>query len=93
IFSKFLAEDLQQLVLDLYLQPQYAQTAEEVDLDKEWQQVFEELKRLSTKEQITQIAQELDELDGKTTKTDQEEQLQADLLEKVNVVVSRSKLK
>ncbi|MBU2543258.1 DNA primase, partial [Patescibacteria group bacterium] len=47
IFSKFLAEDLQQLVLDLYLQPQYAQTAEEVDLDKEWQQVFEELKRLS----------------------------------------------
>ena len=90
-FSKFLPEDLQQVVLDLYLQPQYAATADEVDLEKEWQPVFDDLKRLSIKDQVTEITKELNQLDNKAKKTKEEEQLQSDLLEKV--VVLRSKLK
>ena len=90
-FGKFLPEDLQQLVFDLYLQPQYARNVEEMDLDKEWPKIFADLKRFSIQQQISQITQELDELDAKSTKTDQEEKRQAELLEKI--VVLGSKLK
>ncbi len=90
-FGKFLPEDLQQLVFDLYLQPKYARNIEEVDLDKEWQKVFTDLKRLSIQGQVSQITQELDKLDAKQTKTDEEEKKQVELLEKI--VVLGSKLK
>lgn len=90
-FNKFLPEDLQQLVLDLYLQPKYAKTADEIDLNKEWNKIFPELKRLFIQGQISQITKELDKIDNKYEKTSGEEQLQTDLLEKI--VILRSKLK
>ncbi len=90
-FSKFLPEDLQQLVFDLYLQPQYARNVEEIDLDKEWQKTFSTLRRLATKEQISKITTQLDKLDAKAQKTAQEEQQQLELLEQI--VLLRSKLK
>lgn len=86
-FSKFLPEDLQQLVFDLYLQPQYARNVEEINIEKEWSKIFTDLKRLSIQSQVAQITKELDELD---VKTDKEEQRQVELLEKI--VVLRSKL-
>lgn len=82
-FSKFLPEDFQQLVLDLYLQPQYASLIEELDIDKEWQQSYTDLKRLSLQQQIAKITQELDNLDAKTTKTKVEENRQSELLAEI----------
>lgn len=90
-FGKFLPEDLQQLVFDLYLQPQYARNIEEMDLDKEWPKIFTDLKRLAIQEQVSRITKELDELDIKPTKTEAEEKKQAELLEKI--VVLGAKLK
>jgi len=90
-FSKFLPEDLQQLVFDLYLQPKYARNVEEIDLDKEWQKTFIDLKRLSIQGQISQITKELDVLDAKPTKTEAEEKKQIELLEKI--VILGAKLK
>jgi len=82
-FGKFLPEDFQQLVFDLYLQPQYARNIEELDLDKEWQKTFKDMRRLSIQEQVTQITKELDQLDSKQTKTEDEEKKQSELLEKI----------
>jgi len=82
-FGKFLPEDFQQLVFDLYLQPKYARNIEELDLDKEWQKTFKDMRRLSIQEQVTQITKELDQLDSKQTKTEDEEKKQSELLEKI----------
>ena len=90
-FGKFLPEDLQQLVFDLYLQPQYASSIKEINLDKEWPKLFLDFKRLSIQKQISQITKELDGLDLKQIKTTKEEEKQAELLEKI--VVLGSKLK
>jgi DNA primase len=90
-FGKFLAEDLQQLVFDLYLQPQHARNIEELDLAKEWPKIFSDLRRLFIQSQVSLITKELDGLDAKQTKTEAEEKKQAELLEKI--VVLGSKLK
>lgn len=82
-FSKFLPEDFQQLVFDLYLQPQYANLVEDLDIDKEWQQTYTDLKRMSLQEKIAQITQELDQLDAKVEKTKEEEEQQSKLLAEI----------
>ncbi|MBT4005072.1 MAG: hypothetical protein HN679_05060, partial [Candidatus Pacebacteria bacterium] len=56
---------------------------EELDLDKEWQKTFKDMRRLSIQEQVTQITKELDQLDSKQTKTEDEEKKQSELLEKI----------
>jgi DNA primase len=90
-FGKFLAEDLQQLVFDLYLQPQYAQNYEEKDSNDEWLKVLPNLQRSAVKSQISEITHELDKLDQKQTKTNQEEERQSELLEKIVDLRSKTK--
>ncbi len=65
IFGKFLPEDLQQLLFDLYLQPKYVQNVDQIKIDQEWEKSFTELKRLSIQKQMSLVTKELDKLDEK----------------------------
>lgn len=90
-FSQFLPSDLQDLLMELHLRQEHLASLEQLDLAKEWQQTLSQLKTLAIQEKIEKITQKLDRLDQKGTKTEAEEQLQADLLEEI--VSLKTKLK
>ncbi len=82
-FMKQLPEDQQQLVSEVYLQPDYIEIVDELDLEKEWDNTLKDLKALSVAEAVAQITHELDQLDAKAEKTPQEEARQSELLKQI----------
>jgi DNA primase len=89
VMSK-LAEDRQQLLSDLYLQQEYLENSDQLDLKKELLKTEKELQQLQKTAQIQQITAELDELDGKSHKTAEDEARQEELLKQI-VVLRRKK--
>ncbi len=91
VWSQTLPEDLQELLLDLYLQPQYQQIKDETEIDEEWQKTWPTVQAAQIQRQIAQITAELDALDQKDTKTEAEEKQVQEYLEKI--VMLRGKIK
>jgi len=91
-FTKFLAEDLKQLLFDFYLNPQYVSILDKLDLEKEWQQTIHELKKIDIKDKITQINQKIEKLDRKANKSEQEEKKQDELLAQIADLQRKSRL-
>jgi hypothetical protein len=90
-FSKLLAEDLQQLLLEITLHPDHIKLLPDLDVEKEWQKSVNELIGLDIDEEIQRIQQELDSLDEKNEKSAADEVRQAELLRKVVQLRARSK--
>lgn len=82
-FSKFIAEDLQELLFDLHLNPEHLDMLSKLNITQEWSKTLKKFKQSVIKVQIKSITQELDELDKKRTKTPDEEERQNELLKKI----------
>lgn len=82
-FSANLAEDLQSLLSEIYLSEEYLNSLEEMKLEEEWKQSLANLKQMSVSERIKEITEKLDQLDGKTHITPEDEKLQAELLREI----------
>ncbi len=82
-FTSTLPGDLQQIVSDVYLHPQYVEIVDEIDFAEEWRNTFGELKKMSAGDEIKEIAKELDKLDELREKTPEQEDRQAELLQRI----------
>ena len=89
-FSQSLPEDLQSLLSEIYLTPEYVTALEEMKIEKEWQNSFKNLQDLNVTTKATQITKELDVLDSKKEKTAQDEARQAELLRQIVLLKKKS---
>lgn len=89
--AKTLPEDQQQLLFDIYLDPEYLALLESIEIAVEWLRPWQELHSTTVKDQVTKITQELDQLDSKAELTIEEEQRQQELLKEI--VKLKSKVK
>ncbi|MBU0978949.1 hypothetical protein KKF92_03965, partial [Patescibacteria group bacterium] len=78
-----LAVDQQELLMAIWLDPEYGRLSESVDLAEEWRQNLVDLQALFNQTRKKTITQQLGVLDTKLTKTPQEEQVQTELLEEL----------
>ncbi|MFH1967059.1 MAG: DNA primase [Patescibacteria group bacterium] len=78
-----LAVDQQELLMAIWLDPEYGRLSESVDLAEEWRQNLVDLQALFNQTRKKTITQQLGVLDIKLTKTPQEEQVQTELLEEL----------
>lgn len=82
-FSKKLPSDQQELLSDIYLSPDFISLADDLNLDQEWSEAFKNFSQMSITEKIKQIAKELDKIDSKSKKTEEDEKRQAELLQEI----------
>ncbi len=85
-FKKFvenLAEDLKARLFDWYQDPEFIKLKEETSLSNEWQKTLTKLKKLAVQAKISQVNQEIEELDTIKNKTKQQETRLAELLQKI----------
>jgi DNA primase len=66
-FVRELAEDLQQALSLIMLQPEYMSLSEDVDVLEEWRHTVRDLKQIVITERIAAISQELSQLDSDQT--------------------------
>lgn len=79
-----LPEDIQSMLSDAYLNPEYTQMLDtDIDLQLEWQQTVRELTQLSVKHQTEEISRQLSKLDQIQDKTPEQEVQHTELLQKV----------
>jgi DNA primase len=90
-FSKNLGEDLQQLLLELLLNPTYLKLLPDLDIEKEWNKSVTELIELDIGEEVQRIQTELDSLQQKAELSAEDEQKQAELLRRVVQLRTRKK--
>jgi len=81
-----LAVDQQELLMAIWLDPEYSRLAESIDLAEEWRQNFTDLQILFNQTRKKAITKQLEVLDTKLSKTPQEEQAQAKLLEELSQI-------
>lgn len=72
-FSKKLAEDLKEKLMELLLNPEFEKNIKNVELEKEWQKALYQVKKNIVHAEIEEINQEIKELDKKNQRTDTEE--------------------
>lgn len=90
-FAKSLPSDLQQLVSDMYLHPEYTSMLETLKIEQEWKKTLVELTDVTVTQEIDQITQELEKLDRKREKTAAEEASQAELLQRIVILKRKTK--
>jgi DNA primase len=90
-FSQNLAEDLQQILLELLLNPTYIKLLPELDIEKEWNKSVNELIDLDITEEVQRIQGELDSLQQRAELSDEDEQKQVELLRRVVQLRNRKK--
>jgi hypothetical protein len=78
-----LEDDEQELLLEIAASPDLLNIVQEADLDEEWRETRQELQRLSVKQDIEAVAEELERLDAKVDKSAEDEARQEELLEKI----------
>ncbi len=82
-FIKQLGEDLQTLIADVSLHQQYVSLLPDLDVEKEWQKIVQELIDLDIADAIRQMNKELEELENRAVKTEEDEARQNELLRKI----------
>jgi DNA primase len=90
-FSKNLAEDLQQVLLELLLNPTYLKLLPDLDIEKEWNKSVGELIDLDITEEVQRIQEELDSLQQRAELSEKDEMKQAELLRRVVQLRTRKK--
>ena len=76
-------EDTQQLVFELHLHPKYINQLDQLDIDNEWKNVVDQLINLDINQEIEDIARQLNKLDRKQDRTEEDEQHQQQLLQRI----------
>jgi len=89
-FSQSLPEDLQSLLSEIYLTPEYVSALEEMKIEKEWQNSIKNLQELNITTKASEITKQLDMLDSKKEKTAEDEALQAELLRQIVLLKKKS---
>lgn len=82
-FSKQLAEDLKAKLMELLLNPEFEKNIKNTTPKKEWQRVLEQVKKNIVHSEIEAINQEINELDKKNQRTEDEEERLDQLLEQI----------
>jgi DNA primase len=82
-FSKKLAEDLKEKLMELLLNPEFQKNIKNVKLEKEWRIILAQVKKNIVHAEIEEINQEIKELDKKNKKTSSEELRLDELLEQI----------
>jgi DNA primase len=82
-FAQLLPEDLQQLLTNVSLNPEYDELLKTLDFEKEWQQAVKELRQEVVRERLQAVEDELNKLD--VAKIDQatKDQRQKELLQEI----------
>ena len=79
-FASTLAEDLKERLIFWVLNPEYEKLAKQIDLEKEWKSLFEKVEKEALRFEISQINQEISDLDSKLKRDDSEEKRLDELL-------------
>ena len=83
VFSHFLPQDLQAFLMDWSQQPEFMQTVEEINLEKEWRQALIKYQQLTIQDQISKINQQIEALPLKAKKTKAEQTQLDELLRQI----------
>lgn len=86
-----LDEDLKALLMDWYLSPKYFVSLEDLDLEAEWQNTYEQLQKIQLKEQIKVLSKEIAQLDKIANKSSPQEEKLENLLLKLSAFHARLK--
>ena len=79
-FASTLAEDLKESLISWVLNPEYEKLFKQIDLEKEWKNLFEKVEKEALRSDISQINQEISDLDSKLKRDDSEEKRLDELL-------------
>ena len=79
-FASTLAEDLKESLIFWVLNPEYEKLFKQIDLEKEWKNLFEKVEKEALRSEISQINQEISDLDSKLKRDDSEEKRLDELL-------------
>lgn len=82
-FSKNLADDLKEILMECLLNPVFIKNTENIDLKKEWHKILLQVKHNIVHSEIEKINLELQALDNKNERSAEEEKRVNDLLEEI----------
>ena len=89
IWVQSLAVDWQQLVMEIWLDPEFNQALATGNWQKEWDKTLTELGRWHTQTKITALTRKLEELDGLPAKTFDQDHQQQVILAQIRELISQ----
>lgn len=79
-FASTLAEDLKESLISWVLNPDYEKLFKQIDLKEEWENLFSKVEKEALRSEISQINQEISDLDSKLKRNEEEEKRLDELL-------------